>query len=84
MITLWPLRLLKQSATKSLVLDRTTRLDTVSGKPKLFIYSLPTLLVVIEMPELKVEIPAGLFKIAGEELEKSETKVLLREAVEES
>lgn len=35
------------------------------------------------MPELKVEIPAGLFKIAGEELEKSETKVLLREAVEE-
>ncbi|RZN15083.1 MAG: hypothetical protein EF812_03550 [Methanosarcinales archaeon] len=38
---------------------------------------------MIEIPELKVEIPAGLFKIAGEELEKSETKVLLREAVEE-
>jgi len=35
------------------------------------------------MAELKVEIPAGLFKIAREELEKSETKVLFREAVEE-
>jgi len=38
---------------------------------------------VIEMAEIKVEIPVGLFKITREELEKSETKVLLREAVEE-
>ncbi|HJH27141.1 MAG TPA: hypothetical protein C5S37_10340, partial [Methanophagales archaeon] len=30
-----------------------------------------------------IEIPAGLFKMAAEELKKSETKVLLREAVEE-
>jgi polyhydroxyalkanoate synthesis regulator phasin len=38
---------------------------------------------VEEMGEVKIEIPAGLFKMAAEELEKSETKVLLREAVEE-
>jgi len=35
------------------------------------------------MPELKVEIPAGLYEIAGEELEMPETKTLLREAVGE-
>ncbi len=35
------------------------------------------------MGEVKFEIPEGLFKMAAEELKKSETKVLLREAVEE-